>query len=243
MEEAHRYLSGKSDSTASDVVQRIAKEGRKYGVGAMVVSQRPSEVDETILSQCGTFFALRLSNPADRARVQGTLPDGLVGLLDILPILRTGEAIVTGEAAKLPMRCRVTFPEKRHRPRSEDPEVSKSWRLQRRAEGYDRVVASWRAQSPFAITKDLRIRRASVEDTRLDTRDTILDKQPVSSSTIESIGYDAHAQTLEIEFESGRVYQYYGVPDHMHSQIMQAPSKGSFLNSYIKNRFPYSRIA
>lgn len=76
MEEAHRYLSGQTDNLALQTVQKIAKEGRKYGVGAMVVSQRPSEVNETILSQCGTFFALRLSNPTDRSRVQGTLPVG-----------------------------------------------------------------------------------------------------------------------------------------------------------------------
>ena len=164
MEEAHRYLSDRSDSTASEVVQRIAKEGRKYGVGAMVVSQRPSEVNETVLSQCGTFFAMRLSNPSDRTRVQGTLPDGLVGLLSVLPILRTGEAIVTGEAAKLPMRCRVTLPARQHRPRSEDPEVSAKWRLDRRDEGYERVVASWRAQSPLAVTQDLEIDRIPVED-------------------------------------------------------------------------------
>ena len=164
MEEAHRYLAQGSGGVASKVVQRIAKEGRKYGVGAMVVSQRPSEVDETVLSQCGTFFALRLSSPGDRARVRGTLPDGLAGLLDVLPILRTGEAIVTGEAAKLPMRCRVTLPAKDHRPRSEDPEVSNRWGLQRREEGYERVVASWRGQSPLAVTKKLRIVRAPVED-------------------------------------------------------------------------------
>ena len=164
MEEAHRYLADKSGGTASEIVQRIAKEGRKYGVGAMVVSQRPSEVNETVLSQCGTFFAMRLSNPDDRARVRGTLPDGLVGLLDVLPILRTGEAIVTGEAAKLPMRCRVTLPDREHRPRSEDPEVSEKWWLNRREEGYGRVVASWRAQSPFRVTEDLQIERVPVED-------------------------------------------------------------------------------
>ena len=164
MEEAHRYLSDGSGGPATGIVQRIAKEGRKYGVGVMVVSQRPSEVNETVLSQCGTFFALRLSNPADRARVQGTLPDGLVGLLDVLPILRTGEAIVTGEAAKLPMRCRVTLPAKEHRPRSEDPEVSSKWRLKRRDERYQRVVASWRSQNPLAVTENLNIDRASVED-------------------------------------------------------------------------------
>ena len=164
MEEAHRYLSDRLKGTASEVVQRIVKEGRKYGVGAMVVSQRPSEVNETILSQCGTFFALRLSNPSDRARVQGTLPDGLVGLLDVLPILRTGEAIVTGEAAKLPMRCRVTLPAKELRPRSEDPNVSANWGMARREEGYERVVASWRAQSPLAVAIDLKITRTPVED-------------------------------------------------------------------------------
>lgn len=164
MEEAHRYLSDKSGVLASEMIQRIAKEGRKYGVGAMVVSQRPSEVNETVLSQCGTFFAMRLSNPSDRQRVQGTLPDGLAGLLDVLPVLRTGEAIVTGEAAKLPMRCRVTLPVKEHRPRSEDPKVSDNWKLPRRLEGYERVVASWRAQSPLAVTKDLEIERIPVED-------------------------------------------------------------------------------
>ncbi|OCK59847.1 hypothetical protein LMTR3_19700 [Bradyrhizobium sp. LMTR 3] len=101
MEEAHRYLATGKSNLASLTVQKIAKEGRKYGVGAMVISQRPSEVDETILSQCGTFFALRLANPVDRSRIQGTLPDGLVSLLDVLPVLRTGEAIVTGDLSKL----------------------------------------------------------------------------------------------------------------------------------------------
>ena len=84
LEEAHRYLSSGKENLALETTRKIAKEGRKYGVGAMVISQRPSEVDETILSQCGTYFALRLSNPSDRQRVQGTLSDGLAGLLDVL---------------------------------------------------------------------------------------------------------------------------------------------------------------
>ncbi|MCH9050095.1 MAG: ATP-binding protein [Proteobacteria bacterium] len=168
MEEAHRYLSSGADSLASETVQRIVKEGRKYGVGAMVISQRPSEVDETILSQCGTFFALRLSNPTDRERVRGTLPDGLVSLLDVLPVLRTGEAIVMGEAAKLPMRCRITLPPEDRRPRSTDPEVSDQWSLPRKAESYDRVVASWRAQRPRAVVRDLAIEREPVQDESKD---------------------------------------------------------------------------
>ncbi len=171
MEEAHRYLSAGAESLASETVQKIAKEGRKYGVGAMIVSQRPSEVDETILSQCGTFFALRLSNPSDRSRVQGTLPDGLASLLDVLPVLRTGEAIVMGEAAKLPMRCRITLPEEKYRPKSTDPNVSKQWSLPKKDEGYDRVVASWRAQKPRAVVHSLSIEREAVTDESEEERE------------------------------------------------------------------------
>lgn len=170
MEEAHRYLSKESEGLASTTVQKIAKEGRKYGVGAMIVSQRPSEVNETILSQCGTFFALRLSNPQDRSRVQGTLPDGLVSLLDVLPVLRTGEAVVMGEAAKLPMRCRIMLPHENHRPQSGDPDVSTQWSLTKRDEGYNRVVASWRAQNPRATTGDIDIQRVPVQDESEDDK-------------------------------------------------------------------------
>ncbi len=148
MEEAHRYLSSSNTGAALGIAQRIAKEGRKYGIGCMVISQRPSEVDETILSQCGTFFALRLSNPSDRARVKGVLPDGLASLLDVLPVLRTGEAIVMGDAAKLPMRCRITLPEKEHQPRSADPKVSEKWAEVHKDENYSEVVAAWRNQRP-----------------------------------------------------------------------------------------------
>jgi DNA helicase HerA-like ATPase len=164
MEEAHRYLSAESGEVAADIVKRIAKEGRKYGVGAMVISQRPAEVDETILSQCGTIVALRLSNPVDRARVKGTLPDNLAGLMDLLPVLRTGEAIIAGEAARLPVRCRVTSPSEEHRPRSSDPNVTDAWSRRRIAEGYDRVLASWRAQRTTAVAKETAISRESVTD-------------------------------------------------------------------------------
>src|SRR5208283_1987643 len=99
---------------------------RKYGVGAMLVSQRPSEIDETALSQCGTIIALRLSNPDDRSRVKGALPDNLAGLMDLLPVLRTGEAIIAGEAARLPVRCRIMLPAEGHVPRSEDPRVTEA---------------------------------------------------------------------------------------------------------------------
>lgn len=148
MEEAHRYLGKEATGPARDLVQRIVKEGRKFGVGAMIVSQRPSEIDETILSQCGTFFSLRLSNSADRNKVQAALPDSLSGLVDSLPVLRTGEAIITGEAAKLPIRCRVTLPPADQRPSSEDPPVTSAWSKERSKDDYGRVVAAWRSQNP-----------------------------------------------------------------------------------------------
>jgi len=164
MEEAHRYLGPDAGTVASEVVKRIAKEGRKYGVGAMVVSQRPAEVDETVLSQCGTIIALRLSNPVDRARVKGTLPDNLAGLMDLLPVLRTGEAIITGEAARLPVRCRIALPSQEHLPRSNDPKVTEAWSSRRSAEGYDRVVASWRSQQTTAVIEKLNITRSPIND-------------------------------------------------------------------------------
>jgi uncharacterized protein len=148
MEEAHRYLGREDASPARDMVQRIVKEGRKFGVGAMIVSQRPSEIDETILSQCGTFFALRLSNGNDRAKVQAALPDNLTGVVDSLPILRTGEAIIIGEAAKLPIRCRVKLPGEGKRPDSGDPLVAKAWAVKAKKGDYKRLVAAWRSQNP-----------------------------------------------------------------------------------------------
>ena len=164
MEEAHRYVSPDSGNVAADVIKRIAKEGRKYGIGAMLVSQRPSEIDETVLSQCGTLIALRLSNPADRSRVKGALPDNLSGIMDLLPVLRTGETIISGEAARLPVRCRVSLPPSDRLPRSSDPKVSVAWRARRVAEGYDRMVASWRAQRTTAVVRKVAIKRTPVDE-------------------------------------------------------------------------------
>ena len=160
LEEAHLYLGREHDGTASSAVKRIAKEGRKYGVGVMIVSQRPSEIDPTILSQCGTIFAMRLANDVDRGQVNGVASDGLRGLFDILPILRTGEAIVVGEAVSLPMRILVDPPKKNRWPDSRDPNVAVrgdsgqgyddegGWTTRRQSENYGIVVRQWRAQNP-----------------------------------------------------------------------------------------------
>jgi DNA helicase HerA-like ATPase len=148
-EEAHLYLpSGEGrflQGYARRVVQRILKEGRKYGFGAVVVSQRPSEVDETILSQCGTFIALRLTNSNDQARVRSAVPDELPGLTSLLPILRTGEAVIVGEATQIPIRARIHLVEPR--PASADPLVSQRWLEARGGQAdYSGAITSWRLQ-------------------------------------------------------------------------------------------------
>jgi len=147
MEEAHRYLSNESNGLAKDMIRRIAKEGRKFGVGSMLISQRPSEIDETILSQCGTLFSLRINNATDRARVKSAMADGLSGIIDALPILRTGEAIVTGEAAKLPMRFKFRILQEGQFPDSQDPKVAESWSKDARSSDYKSLVNCWRQQN------------------------------------------------------------------------------------------------
>jgi uncharacterized protein len=167
MEEAHSYLNDNFEGLASTIVQKIVKEGRKYGIGAMIVSQRPSEINPTILSQCGTFFSLRLSNSTDRAHIKGAITDNLDGLTDMLPILRTGEAIILGEAVKLPMRTMVEAPPKDRRPDSQDPIVCSelSPDLSYNIGGWDapmqentdyiKFVEVWRKQNP-KVAKSLK---------------------------------------------------------------------------------------
>ena len=154
MEEAHNYLGSDNYSRASKVVRRLVKEGRKYGISAMVVSQRPSEIDPTILSQCGTTIALRLTNSNDRGIIANSVSDNLSNLVNMLPILKTGESIIVGEAVKMPMRAIITFPEKKNRPDSNDPIVASAekgkggWNnvLDVTDEEYQNIVKAWRLQ-------------------------------------------------------------------------------------------------
>lgn len=146
LEEAHRYLGKAESGLAKEMVQRIAKEGRKFGVGAMIVSQRPSEIDETILSQCGTIISLRINNSTDRGIVKAAMSEGLAGIIDSLPVLRTGEAIIVGEAAQLPTRCRFTMlPEDKY-PNSSDPQITERWSEPLGEEVYADLIAAWRNQ-------------------------------------------------------------------------------------------------
>ncbi len=160
LEEAHTYLSSDNSGSASAAVRRIAKEGRKYGVGMMIVSQRPSEIDSTILSQCGTMFAMRLANDTDRGHVTSAASDNLKGLFDMLPVLRTGEAIIVGEAVSLPVRTLISPPPPHRRPDSVDPRVVEhgnptegydgpgGWGQPRDPTDYPAMVRQWRKQDP-----------------------------------------------------------------------------------------------
>lgn len=153
LEEAHAYLNPGNEGAAAVAARRLVKEGRKYGVGAMIVSQRPAEIDSTILSQCGTQLAMRLANASDRSHITGTVSDNLEGLFNMLPSLRTGEAIIVGEAVQLPLRAIIDAPAKNRRPDSHDPQVYDStteggWNRPKQTENYATVLERWRSETP-----------------------------------------------------------------------------------------------
>jgi hypothetical protein len=131
-EEAHRYVPNRGEAqyeAAQDAIRRLAKEGRKYGIGLMLVSQRPSEVETTVLSQCNSWIVLRITNDSDRSHVQGILPDSLAGLTKVLSGLRRREAIFVGQAAILPSRIliRDLVKDGKPLPRSQDIDFDKGW--------------------------------------------------------------------------------------------------------------------
>lgn len=147
IDEAHRFLPENGDGPTNRVVSRIAKEGRKYGVGLMVVTQRPSDVDSAVLSQCGTMIALRVTNQRDRGAVAAMIPDDLGDLSELLPALRTGEALVLGDALQVPSRIRVNKAVRK--PVGEDPPLPAAWLSNERPDPklYRDAVNNWRRQS------------------------------------------------------------------------------------------------
>ncbi|MBE2226244.1 MAG: ATP-binding protein [Ignavibacteria bacterium] len=143
LEEAHNYLKAGEDSISSRSVQTIAKEGRKYGVGLLLVTQRPSELDETVLSQCGSVIALRMTNNKDRAFVSSAIQEDLHDLICLLPSLRTGEGLIMGEMVKIPSRIR--FDRISKAPSSTDPIVSDEWKKEKPDSAlYIEVLKLWR---------------------------------------------------------------------------------------------------
>lgn len=147
IDEAHLFIPDGDDSLANRMLSMLAKEGRKYGIGLVLVSQRPSELDGTVLSQCGSFIAMRLTNASDQSRVAQTVPDDLGGLVDSLPSLRTGEGIFLGEIVPIPTRVRVRKAHKKLI--GDDPKLPEAWQRRDRPDIslYANALSNWRAQS------------------------------------------------------------------------------------------------
>ena len=149
-EEAHRYAPRRDDAAfqpTKRALSRIAREGRKYGVGLGLISQRPSELAESILSQCNTLIALRMSNEQDQNFVQRALPDSVRSLVNVLPTLRTQEALVVGEGTVVPVRLRFNDLDEQCRPQSADVPFSALWQSNSPERDYvASVVKRWRTQ-------------------------------------------------------------------------------------------------
>ncbi len=141
LEEAHRYLGEGASTLTRNSANRIAREGRKYGIGLLLVTQRPTELPKTALAQCGTIIALRLSNSDDQGTIKSALPDAVAGLAAVLPSLRTHEAIISGEAVILPARACLDNPNPW--PQAEDPSLQ-PWRQEPRLPDIGPALASWR---------------------------------------------------------------------------------------------------
>jgi hypothetical protein len=147
-EEAHAYIprekGGQFDGTKR-MMERIAKEGRKYGVSIGVVSQRPTELSETMLAQCSSFICLRTTNPDDQAYIRGLVPEAEGDLADILTSLGRGEALVVGEAAPLPTRVQIYRPNPE--PKSNDVDYFTGWREGKTDLDVADIVNLWRTQT------------------------------------------------------------------------------------------------
>ncbi len=149
-EEAHRYIPSDRVSERSavrDVLSRIAKEGRKYGVSLGLITQRPSDLSEGVLSQCGTIIAMRLNNDRDQAHVRSAMPEGARGFLESIPALRNRECIICGEGVSIPIRVAFDDLVQERRPASDDPLFSDLWK-ERGGESdmVARVISRWRNQ-------------------------------------------------------------------------------------------------
>lgn len=148
-DEAHLYIPENAPSSAAEnsiaVFERIAKEGRKYGVGLVVITQRPAEVNRTVVSQCSNLISMRLTNGDDQAVVRKLLPDSLGGFGDLLPVLDTGEALVVGDAILLPTRVRVAQPT--NEPLSGTIDFWDKWADSSATSDLSKAVDSWRRQT------------------------------------------------------------------------------------------------
>ena len=149
-EEAHRYVPNEKNAEGNSVgtiLGRIAKEGRKYGISLGLITQRPSDLAEGVLSQCGTIISMRLNNDRDQDFVRAAMPEGARGFLDAIPALRNRECIICGEGVAIPIRVSFDNLEEINRPASEDPSFVEMWNKTGGEEDIVlRTVQRWRSQ-------------------------------------------------------------------------------------------------
>ncbi|MDD3536118.1 MAG: DUF87 domain-containing protein, partial [Candidatus Cloacimonetes bacterium] len=147
-EEAHNYIPQSNDSmykSSRKSIERIAKEGRKYGLNLMVVSQRPSEVSSTIFAQCNNFIALRLTNDNDQHYIRRLLPESSSAITEILPNLSPGECLVVGDAVVIPAIIQMSLPDPE--PNSQNIEVMKKWKENWKNISFEDIVKRWRKET------------------------------------------------------------------------------------------------
>ena len=147
-DEAHLYIPQNTqdsiDSKGSHNFERIAKEGRKYGLSLVVISQRPADVSKTVLSQCGNFITMRLTNPDDQNVIKRLFPDSLEGFAELLPVLDIGECLVVGDASLLPSRVKVNKPSTE--PKSATVDIWTEWRQEKNSNSISQSIQALRQQ-------------------------------------------------------------------------------------------------
>ncbi|NNE58687.1 MAG: ATP-binding protein, partial [Hellea sp.] len=186
-EEAHRYVPADQNmgfNSTRKIISRIAKEGRKYGVSLGIISQRPSELEPSTLSQCSTVFSMRLSNEVDQNFVRSAVPDGADELLAFLPSLGTAETMIFGESVNMPMRVILNTLAEQYRPHSSSAKFTELWAHDNATpEFMKKVFESWRGSgarkkgapdpSQAAPTPQVQRRPASTHSTVAATRDNL----------------------------------------------------------------------
>ncbi|WP_427450851.1 ATP-binding protein [Litorimonas sp. WD9-15] len=184
-EEAHRYIPRDRNlgfHSTRRIISRIAKEGRKYGVSLAIVSQRPSELEPSTLSQCSTIFSMRLSNELDQNFVRAAVPDGAAELLSFLPSLGTAETMVFGESVNLPMRVILDNLPAEYRPHSSSAQFTELWQRDHATpQMMEQVFNRWRARSLHPDGKPQQTSAPvtpSVQDTRAALRRRNADRAP-----------------------------------------------------------------
>ena len=155
-EEAHNYLPRTNRGAAlfaRDAVEKVAKEGRKYGVSAMIVTQRPSEISETILSQCNSMILMRMNNPDDQDYVARVVSDQFRSLINLLPSMKPGEGFIIGDSVLMPMRTLIDLPPRL--PRSGDVDFFKLWSTGTTHQGnVEQIVDRWWRQDRSSVVQD-----------------------------------------------------------------------------------------